>query len=52
MSKERRIEELSILIKSYHKRKLKAIKSQDYYLASQAREKEKDYISELEHFKK
>jgi len=52
MSKERRIEELNILIKSYHKRKERAIKNQNYLLAAQSLEKERDYLAELEHYKK
>ena len=51
MSRERRIEELNILIKSYNKRRTKAIKNQNYLLAAQSREKEKDYLAELEHIK-
>ena len=52
MVKERRIEELNILIKSYHKRKERAIKNQNYLLAAQSLEKERDYLAELEHYKK
>jgi len=52
MNKERRIEELSILIKSYNKRKERAIKNQNYLLAAQSLEKEKDYLAELEYYKK
>ena len=52
MGKTRRIEELTILIKSYSKRKDRAIKNQNYLLAAESREKEKDYLAELEHYKK
>ena len=52
MSKEKRIEELSILIKAYSKRKEEAVKQQNYTLAVQSREKEKDYLAELEYLKK
>jgi type II secretory pathway component HofQ len=51
MSKQRRIEELAILIKSYNKRKERAIKNSNYSLAAQSLEKERDYIAELENIK-
>jgi len=51
MIKERRIEELNILIRSYSKRRVRAIKNQNYLLAAQSREKEKDYLVELENIK-
>ena len=51
MTKEKRLEELSILIKSYCKRKESAIRKQDYLTAALSREREKDYIAELESIK-
>jgi len=52
MSKAHRIEELTILIKSYSKRKERAIKNKNYSLAAESKEKEQDYLVELEHHKK